>query len=124
MEHFRPSEFVCKCGECKEIPPTLVGNVLTLIENLNCIRDVVSSPIRVTSGVRCEKHNRAVGGKENSMHLLGKAADITVDSMSTERLAGLIDALITVEFVEDGGLGVYKSFIHYDTGIPRRWTGN
>ena len=33
-------------------------------------------PIRITSGLRCPKLNKAVGGVENSQHLKGEAADI------------------------------------------------
>ena len=32
--------------------------------------------IRITSGYRCEELNNMVGGKPNSQHLLGQAADI------------------------------------------------
>lgn len=35
-------------------------------------------PIRVTSGYRSKKLNAAVGGKPNSYHLQGKAADLQV----------------------------------------------
>lgn len=33
-------------------------------------------PLRIVSGYRTEATNRAVGGAENSRHLLGQAADI------------------------------------------------
>lgn len=44
---------------------------------LQPIRDRYGKPIVVTSGFRCEKLNKAVGGVKNSQHVLGEAADIT-----------------------------------------------
>lgn len=43
---------------------------------LQPIRDKYGKPIRVSSGYRCPKLNKAVGGVNTSEHQLGKAADI------------------------------------------------
>ena len=37
---------------------------------------LITGPIIVTSGFRCEAVNRKVGGVRNSQHLIGQAADI------------------------------------------------
>lgn len=47
-----------------------------LIEVLDEIREEWGSAIRVTSGFRSEKVNKAVGGSSNSEHKLGYAVDI------------------------------------------------
>lgn len=49
---------------------------ILIAECLNPIRQAFGKAIRVTSGYRCEKLNKAVGGKLNSQHLKGEAADI------------------------------------------------
>ncbi len=41
--------------------------------------------IRITSGYRCERLNRAVGGVKNSQHLRGEAADIHVSDIEVGR---------------------------------------
>ena len=38
-------------------------------------------PIRITSGLRCPRLNKAVGGVENSQHLKGEAADLHLPSL-------------------------------------------
>lgn len=43
---------------------------------LEKIRTVYKKPIIVTSGYRCEKLNKAVGGAKTSQHMKGQAADI------------------------------------------------
>lgn len=48
----------------------LVGTVL------DPLREAYGKPIIVTSGYRCEKLNRAVGGSRTSQHVHGQAADI------------------------------------------------
>lgn len=40
------------------------------------IRDHFKKPIRISSGYRCPKLNRAIGGARNSQHQTGEAMDI------------------------------------------------
>ena len=49
----------------------LVNNVL------DPAREKLGSPIRVTSGFRCDRLNKLVGGARNSSHTKGQATDIT-----------------------------------------------
>lgn len=45
---------------------------------LDPLRRIIQKPIIITSGYRCEKLNKAVGGVSNSWHQLGNAADIHI----------------------------------------------
>ena len=57
--------------------PEIERNLTILIEHcLDPIREKFGKPITVTSGYRCEKLNELVGGKSNSQHLRGEAADL------------------------------------------------
>lgn len=57
----------------------VVENLNKLVENvLDPLREKYGKPIMVSSGYRCEKLNKAVGGAAKSQHLTGKAADICV----------------------------------------------
>ena len=47
-----------------------------LAEQLQRIRDRYGKPIIISSGYRCDKLNRAVGGAKNSDHRFGAASDI------------------------------------------------
>lgn len=61
--------------------PEVEANLTTLIEKcLDPIREKFGKPITVTSGYRCEKLNKAVGGQSNSFHKTGCAADIVGDT--------------------------------------------
>lgn len=52
-------------------------NLKFLIEEvLDPIREKFGKPINVSSGFRCEKLNKLVGGAKNSFHLKGCAADL------------------------------------------------
>ena len=70
-------------GEQKE-------NLIALVDNvLDPLRKLWGKPIIVTSGFRCAKLNRAVGGVAKSQHTKGQAADIrTVENttMANKRL--------------------------------------
>ena len=52
-------------------------NLEKLIELiLDPLREAYGKPIVVTSGYRCEKLNRILGGAKTSQHVTGEAADI------------------------------------------------
>ncbi len=70
-EHFSLDEF--------ESPDT--GQVMldgVLFAALDDCRRVINAPIVVTSGYRTATHNRDVGGKPDSLHLIGAAADLVI----------------------------------------------
>lgn len=71
-EHFRVSEFRCKCGGTHD---TLIAD--DLVQMLEKLRSALScSKISISSGYRCVSHDRAVGGSGTGQHTKGKAADI------------------------------------------------
>lgn len=80
-----------------------------LVEKLQIIRSYFGVPVTINSGYRSPSHNHSVGGVENSNHVLGKAADISVRGVSPKSVA---------EFAKKigfGGVGTYKDFTHVDT---------
>ena len=76
---------------------------------LDKAREVANIPFKINSGVRTEEHNKSCGGKVNSSHLKGLAADISVKDSRTRFL--VINALISVGLHR---IGIAKSFIHVD----------
>ena len=73
-------------------------------------------PLPITSGYRCQKLNRSVGGQPNSYHLRGMAADIRIsDFQSAKRLAELLNEqqlcdLVLVECSRAGGQWLHVQF--------------
>ena len=67
--YFFPRETQCKCGCGGDIKPSFR-------DRLNTLRVSVDVPLVITSGFRCKRYNKLVGGVPNSMHLIGLAADI------------------------------------------------
>ena len=66
------------------LPKKYEDNLKKLSEQLQIIRDEFNEPIVVSSGYRCIKLNKKVGGVKNSDHLYGCAADIKT---TTDKLA-------------------------------------
>lgn len=66
---------------------------------LQPIRDAWGKPIKVTSGYRCYRLNRLVGGSPTSAHPLGWAADIRPASGSYDEFEKFV-----VEFLKKSGL--------------------
>lgn len=106
--HFSKREFRCRCPKHRDgTEPVPVHPAL--IECLEDIRGFAGIPLVIRSGYRCSEHNAAVGGKPNSAHLQGEAADIFV-GCDADRFK-LIEAIVMCQ-VHRFGIG--PDFIHVD----------
>jgi len=111
--YFKRKEFVCHhCGK-----DGFEGYWVVLF--LNGLRNMVGRPVIITSGYRCEEHNKAIGGSKNSMHVRGLAVDFYIKGMDWNvQKAIVLNAWI--KFIVDYGitlrLGIYedKKFFHID----------
>jgi uncharacterized protein YcbK (DUF882 family) len=108
-KYFKLDEFKCKC--CGKAPMDE-----KLLENLDKVREEFGKPITVTSGYRCEKRNKEIGGALKSQHILGKAADIKGDDL--DKLYEICE-----KHFKAVGDGRPKGFVHVDTREDkvRRW---
>ena len=72
----------------------ITSNLLELSTKiLQPIRNVYGKPIVISSGYRCTKLNKAVGGVSTSQHCKGEAADIRTISDSIADNKGLFDLI-------------------------------
>jgi uncharacterized protein YcbK (DUF882 family) len=85
-------------------------------------------PLEILSGYRTAKSNEklreaGVPAARQSLHIVGKAADIRIASLNAEVLGGLVRSF------RQGGVGYYYrqgprgGWIHADTGLKRTWKG-
>jgi uncharacterized protein YcbK (DUF882 family) len=117
---FRINDFHVGCVD--KIPRELFNNLCILAQNLQIIQDHIKKPIRIISGYRSPKCNRRVRGAKKSQHMNAMAADIRVRGMSMRRLKRVIEGLIKDQKILQGGVGLYKSHVHYDIrGDKARW---
>lgn len=99
MKHFTLSEFFCSSTAAKngiknepsiDERATIVRNINLLVDNvLDPVRDMVNTPIIITSGYRCPQVNRLVGGVDNSQHMSGCAADFHVMGFTSSMMLGV-----------------------------------
>lgn len=114
-KNFSSQELQCKCG-CG-----FVVIVDSHVERRQLLRDIYRKPIILTSSTRCEKKNKAVGGKPTSSHLTGYADDVSAPT-GGERIA------IVAAAIEAGyrriGIDKVHGFIHLDDDpdkLPSLW---
>lgn len=80
--HFTRAEVECRCG-CGMVP---TPEFMHWLEKVRC---AYGSPMRITSGARCAKHNALIGGAAHSAHVMGCAVDVHADGPSAYRLTGV-----------------------------------
>ena len=101
---FKSKEFECGCGcGLDKVNPAFLWK-------LNRARDEAGIPFNISSGCRCEQHNKNEGGKPNSDHLCNPAcegADIKIRN-GLERFK-VVDAAFKAGFKR---IGIAKTFVH------------
>jgi hypothetical protein len=120
---FALGEFRCRCGH-PECHLTLVSP--RLVDVLQTLRDLLATPLALSSAYRCARHNAAVGGRARSVHTWGMAADVMCGEAAL--LEELVQAARRIPLV--GGIGRYPlaGFVHVDVrrrrddGQPHTWS--
>ena len=108
--NFKSTEFDCHGDGCC----TKTEIDTKLVEYLQKIRDHFGKPLNISSGYRCAKHNKNVGGVTGSRHLKGQAADIYINGVAP------VDIARYAESINILGIGLYETdadghFVHIDT---------
>jgi zinc D-Ala-D-Ala carboxypeptidase len=104
MIHFKIEEFEDKTapGSGSKMQPRF----LQMIDNARTIAGV---PFRINSGYRTPEHNAKVGGKKDSAHVKGFAADIATTDARNRSI--ILTALIKAGFTR---IGIGKTYLHAD----------
>lgn len=105
--------------------PAASANLVRLAEAvLDPLRERYGRPIYVSSGYRCPRLNKAVGGVETSQHVKGEAADIYVtDKREKSMLFSMIYYLLPYDqLIWEKGDDEAPAWIHvsYREGANRR----
>lgn len=88
-------------------------NLESLVNNvLDPIRELVAVPVIITSGYRCERLNKLVGGVPNSQHRTGHAADFYVKGFSKNDMEKLFLQLSKEFDYDQIILYTHRGFIH------------
>jgi uncharacterized protein YcbK (DUF882 family) len=110
--NFFRDEFECGCGCGFDTVD------VQLLEALEAIRQHFHAPVKVTSGARCQVHNRAVKGSGDSQHLSARAADVVVEGVIASRVADWCEKT----WPDTYGIGRYAGWTHIDTRADMaRW---
>lgn len=109
IEYFDREEFACHCGGkyCNGYPKEMNEKLIRVADR---VRKHFGNRITVSSGVRCEKHNAAVGGVSNSRHLSGKAMDFCVSGFSASAVLAYVQSQPEIRYA----YAIDNNFVHMD----------
>ena len=104
--YYKISDFACKCGCGYAIIDQRIPEILDEITTLTGVQ------LYVTSGCRCNSHNKAEGGEKNSLHTNTKyrgralAVDIWLGNMTIRERFDVVH-----HFMRNfNGVGIMKSY--------------
>ena len=109
-KNFWRSEWACKCG-CgfNAVDPELLAVDIY-------IREHFGERVTINSGCRCEKHNEAEGGADDSYHKKAQANDIEVENIRPRQ----VYEYLCKKYPNTYGIALYNTFVHVDIRL-RRW---
>lgn len=89
FKSFKKSEYKCKCGGkyCNGYPHKIA---MRLVMADQYQRNYYGVSVSLTSGIRCEKHNKNVGGTSNSYHKKGRSSDTITSGKSSATVRNMI----------------------------------
>ena len=102
FKYFELGDFACPCCKKNEIK-------IHFVEKLDRARADAEIPFIPTSGYRCEKHNKEVGGSKTSSHLSGIAVDLK--AVGSHNRYKIVRSFLAQGFTR---IGIGKTFIHVD----------
>lgn len=108
--HFTREEMQCPCCQRCEMFPIFMMQ-------LEKLREYVDHPLVINSGFRCPKHNAELrDSAKNSLHMQGKAADISWDEFDAYEKRNLLEGAQELF----AGIGIGKTYMHVDLGGQHR----
>ena len=90
LEEMTRSEYAARRGWANDPEDKQLANLKRTCALLEKVREVAERPITVTSGYRSPNVNSAIGGRPNSQHCEGCAADIRAVGLTVDDLMLLI----------------------------------
>ena len=115
-KNFTRWEFRCQCGCGYDLINAPLVKQIQRFRDLLEIYTGYGIPITISSGCRCEEHNKKVGGAKNSFHAMGLAADLAFSLRPMLDMGRIIQTANVSNIMNVGGIGVYpeRNFIHLD----------
>lgn len=109
IKYFKRAEFKCKCGGkyCGGYPVEMQEKVVKAADK---VREHFGKPMTVSSGIRCTRHNAAVGGVSNSRHLQGKAIDFCISGFSASSVLAYVQTLPEIRYT----YAINSNYVHMD----------
>ncbi len=106
-EHFSRRDFICRCTKCEGAIKVSLG----LIGGLEFLRSRAKSRINILKGYECPEAAERIKIRRN-FHVLGVAADITIDKKSIQEVFLLAEEIPEFKGI---GLNLDKNYVHVDT---------
>jgi zinc D-Ala-D-Ala carboxypeptidase len=112
IEEFCVSQTAARMGRLIEPDKKQENYIRLLVTNvLQPLRDLLGSPVVITSGYRPPWLNAMIGGSENSQHMKGQAADFVAPGVSIGSLIVAAQELPFDQLINEFDQWVHVSYI-------------
>lgn len=121
LDEFIFSQTATRLGRKIDPSPEIVANLKFLCETvLQPIRDLVDTPMIITSGYRPQWLNRAIGGSSRSQHMKGYAADFVLSQYAEISLHEACRKIVANHIPYDQLIYEFGDWIHVSADAQPR----
>jgi hypothetical protein len=110
LEELTHSDTATRLGIDNAPTVEVIDNLTFLAKELEYVRDILDSPMLISSGFRCHALNDHLGSKRTSSHTKGLAVDFISPSFGNPR--SVCDALILANINFDQLILEYDRWVH------------
>jgi zinc D-Ala-D-Ala carboxypeptidase len=110
LEELTASQSAARLGLDNTPPPEMLATLKRTAQLLEEVRALLGKPVLVSSGYRAPAVNRAVGGAQNSAHMLGCAADFSCPSFGSP--LDICRAIVRSDIAFDQVIHEFRAWVH------------
>lgn len=124
LAEFEASDTAARLGIDNSVPTELMPNLIAIATWLQVLRNRLAKhlnkpvSVKVSSGYRGPRLNKAIGGAKSSSHMEALAADIKVSGVSVDELFELIQELMA-DMPADQVIHEFGSWVHVAVAHPK-----
>lgn len=116
LDELTASQIAVRKGISNIPGPAELENLRNTAQQLDLVREALGHPVLVSSGYRCARLNKSIGGSKTSAHMFGLAVDFTCPRFGTPLQVAQEIARMPLEF--DQLIHEFGAWVHLGFAAP------
>lgn len=118
LAEFTRSQVASRSSLDNDPPAHILPKLATTAAGMELVRELLNSPISVSSGYRSPYVNAAIKGSKNSQHMTGEACDFVCPAFGSPD--EIVQAIMASDIPYDQCIREFSSWVHISFSLRNR----